>query len=330
MPLILKPLELNVENYWDEMAFFVGQLNRLLEHMKRVGVYDKSLIIVIGDHGHFIGDQDSLYTYPGAEDFEGHQNGPWARTAAMYNAAILIKPPGKEGSLQISRAASSTLGIRSLIKRYLADETSDLLNGFEILGKSKVVAFKDNISSNPYEISNDHVVLEFAGNVSSLAQQFEQDAWKHINISYKMGTKITDLSEYLTGHWLKIKGHAWLKGKPAKLVIRPSGVEKKPYKLQMVLKGLLNKRHLVQRVRVSLNNKELGTFSITKRKKNTVDLDIPMNLLVNDSINEFKFEPLDAISPKEIGAWATIDLLSIYLYSFQLLEAGEQLGESQN
>ncbi|OJW50109.1 MAG: hypothetical protein BGO67_01915 [Alphaproteobacteria bacterium 41-28] len=324
MPLFLKPLEWNVENYWDEMGFFVGQVTRLLDHMKRIGIYDNALIIVTGDHGHFIGEQDDLYKYPGTEDFDGIQKGPWARTAAMYNAAILIKPPLMRDSLQISRVASSTLGLRPLIKRYLTDKTSDLLKDFEILGKNKVVVFKDKIKSNPYEVVDDHVVLEFTGNVSSLPEEFVKNISKYNDISYKIGMKITDIGEYLVGPWIRDNDHAWLKGRPAKLVIRPSGVEKKIYKLQMVLKGLLNNKHRVQRVRLWLNDKELGMLSIKKRKKNMVELEIPMDLLVNDSINEFKFEPLDAISPKEINAWTTTVPLSIFLYSFQILEARKQ------
>ena len=325
MPIFLEPLELTVENYWEEMGFFLGQVNHLLDHMKHIGIYDRSLIIIVGDHGHFIGGQDKLYDYPGAEDFEGTQKGSWARAAAMYNPGILIKPPLKRGSLQISRVASSILGLRSLIKQYLASEDLDLSKDFETLGKSKVIVFKDKISSNPYDVSDDHVVLEFIGNVSSLAQRFAKDTWKGRDLSYKVGTKTTDVTKYLDGYWIKEKenGGAWLQGKPATLILHTSGVEKKIYKLLMVFSGLINERHPEQRVRVWLNGNELGMASITTPGKNTVELDIPMNLLVNDGVNEFKFEPLDAISPLEIGAWSTPSPISVFLYSMQLLESEE-------
>lgn len=324
MPLLLKPLEDNVENYWEEMAFFFGQLKRLVEHMKSIGIYDKSLIIIVADHGHHIGGLDNLYDYPGAEDFEGFQKGAWARTAALYNPAILVKPPMKNDSFQISRVASSNLGIRSLIKGYLTNGNSDLLKDFESLKNNKVVVFKDNIRSDPFTVSDDHVVLDVIGNVSSLAQQFEKDRWRHFDIQYKVGTKVTNTHNYLDGHWIKGQdGGGWLKGRKfAKMVLHTSGIEKKPYKLQMELKGLLSKQHPVQKVRISLNKKEIGQLSVTTPAKSIVALDIPMNLLVNNGINEFKLEPLDAITPKEIGAWDySTAPISVYLYSFQLLES---------
>ncbi len=316
-PFFLKPLELSVENYWNEMGFFVGQVSRLLEHMKEIGIYDRSLIIITGDHGHFIGEKSELYSYAGSEDFEGLQKGPWARIAAMYNAAILIKPPFKTGELQISRAASSTLGLRPLVQRYLIDEKSDLLKEFEIVGKNKVVVFKNKIQSNPYESSDDHVVLEFAGNVSSLAQEFVKETGEGQNLSREIGPKIVNAFGYIDDQWIKEPGGAWLKEKPAKLMLNGVGIENKAYKLKMVCTPLINKQHPQQRVRVWLNGKELEMISISTPGEKTIELDIPKNLLVN-GINEFKFEPLDAISPKEIEAWDFPQPISVYLSSFSV------------
>lgn len=318
MPSFLSPSDSqDIEAYWEEMGFFLAQLTELLNHMKKLGIYDKSLIIITGDHGHFISDQEKLKNYTGIEDLDVATKGPWARAVGMYNAAILIKPPLARSPLAISRVASSTLGLRALVKRYLEKKSPDILKEFEILRKNKVVVFKNKISSNPYQSSDDHMVLEFEGNVSSLAQLFEESVWKSRNILYKMGEKITDVTNYIDAKWLPDRGGAWLQKKPAILTIRVPNVEKKSYKLQVDFAPLVNKQHPLQRVHVSLNNTELGLLSMTDRK--IMELDIPPDLLVKNDVNEFKFEPLDAISPKEIGAWATDFPLSAFLWSFQLV-----------
>ena len=326
MPLFLKPLELTVENYWEEMAFFLGQLTHLFDHMKRLGIYDKSLIIVTGDHGHPIGTQPSLDDHPGSTDFEVFQKGTWTYIAGMYNAAILIKPPLQSGKLKISKAAASTLGLRPLIKQYLTDEASDLLKNFEILGKNKVVVFKNNVTPDPYGYPDNHVVFEFRGNVSALAQQLKKDLWNNCNIVYKLGTKVTDVSEYVDNAWLSPENEGvWLQNRPATLCMRIPNIEKKFYTLHMDVSGLVNKQHPVQKIRVSLNDKVLGIISITTSlKKQSVDLEIPMNLLVGNGVNVFTFQPLNAISPKEIGAWDFDSPLSMFLRSFQLIPLQEK------
>jgi hypothetical protein len=314
--LFFQPLEFTLENYWGEMGFFVGQVAQLTRHLKQLGIYDKSLVIITGDHGHHIGKLQELY----GDDFEGTQGGPWSTKAHMYNAAVLIKPPFKTGPLEISKAASSTLGLRPLVQKYLANETADLLKDFEIKGKNKVVVFKDG-SFDPYQYTADHVVLEFTGNVSALAQEFKnsKDDPSHI-----IGRKITDVAKYLDGEWIKEPAGAWLKDKPAKLLVNTSGVEGKVYRLQLGCAGLINKQYPKQRIKVWLNNKQIGMFLLEKPGINMVELDIPANLLINGA-NEFKFEPLDAISPKEIGAWDNPQPLSVFLYSFQIIASGDKL-----
>jgi hypothetical protein len=316
MPLLLDPLDLNVENYWEETAFFLGQLSRVFEHMKRLGIYDKSLIIITGDHGHFIGGQGKLYEYPGSEDFEGDSRGAWARFVSMYNPGILIKPPLTEGALQISRAASSTLGIRPLVQRYIANQT-ELLKDFELTGQNKVIVFKEGITSDPYQSPDEHILLEFSGNASALAHIFKNSQWVERDLLYKIGNKITNFKNHLNCKWLLETGGAWLQGRSADLSILLPDIEDKAYKLQVSFSPLVNKRHPIQRIRISLNNTVLGLFSF--KEKQILDIVIPKGLFVKDKINKFTFEPLDAISPKEIGAWESSSELSVFLQSFQLL-----------
>lgn len=85
----------NKETQLGEYTYTLSLHGAFLDRLKRLGVYDEALIVIMGDHG--------AYNEPGRN----------------YNPAILIKPPRAEGKLAVSRANILHTDIRPLIEAYM-------------------------------------------------------------------------------------------------------------------------------------------------------------------------------------------------------------------
>jgi hypothetical protein len=317
-----EPLGLKVENYWNEMNFFMGQVRALVDHMKEIGIYDKSLIIITGDHGHLIGENEDLYkNNKGTEDFAGSTKTVWGRAASMYNAAILVKPPYQSKPMAISRETASTMGIRPLINAYIkaTDNPTDVLATFKIGGANKVVLFKDQVKSNPYLESNDHVVCELNGNVATLVTKFLDDRAAE---PYEMGTKMEPVINNLDQHWVREEKGAWLKDRKGTVFMRLNSVNPaKSHQMLLDFHALANEKYPSQRVHITINGFDAGIVKSRCLERATYAVNIPAGVLIKSGLNSIEFEPLDAVLPQDIGAFTFASPLSIYLYSFQIVEA---------
>jgi arylsulfatase A-like enzyme len=49
------------QGYEREVRYLDGQLGRLLDHLRRVGIYDRSVFLVMGDHGEGLGEYNSHF-----------------------------------------------------------------------------------------------------------------------------------------------------------------------------------------------------------------------------------------------------------------------------
>ena len=76
----------------------------LLDQMKKSGIYDNTLIILMGDHGGHI-PPDNYIPESVTENDVTYTIDPWL--VAMSSPLMLIKPPGAHGEFQVSAAQSS-------------------------------------------------------------------------------------------------------------------------------------------------------------------------------------------------------------------------------
>lgn len=312
--------------YLEETAFFLNSIGLLFEHLKRIGVYNDALIIVAGDHGHFSGLSKTLYTsFPGARDFRGYESGPWARAACMYNPALLVKPPKAVGTTVVSHNSASITHVRSIVNAALDRPTFSVQ---DIISRNltndpttDIIVFGKTTQGSPYTSAKSHIKLKLQGNTSELAQLFVQgDSFPFTYPRYVTGTKVnlTKGNHFLEGAWIQEEKGAWM---PAGTVYISLSLENQQPGGDLVLTlgatPLVSDSHPRQRIRVFANQKELGI--ITYHKPEEQSLILPDNILRNTSGKlRLDFEPLNPISPKELGKWDTSIPLSIFVETLSI------------
>lgn len=83
-------------------------VSAVLQRMRELGIYDKSLIVLMGDHGAWLP----------VEDLRNEQAGPNSVTAmgvAMAKPVLAVKPPGASGDIQVSDAPTSVVDVPDTI-----------------------------------------------------------------------------------------------------------------------------------------------------------------------------------------------------------------------
>ena len=320
--------------YLEETLCFLSSLDQFCEHLKRLGVYDNALIIVVGDHGHFSGYSKSLYTsFPGAEDFKGYESGPWARAACMYNPALLIKPPKAEGKTLVSREKVSITHVRLLVdaalKQRLISPRDVIVEHLQHNPAMDVIVFSTRTETSPYTSSKSHVAIQLHGNASELARLFlRADRFTFTYHPYSLGTevKITKGNNLLEGAWISEEKGAWL----TKTAYISLSLKNPPSTCDFVLTlnalPLTSDSHPCQRVRVRANGQELGVM--TFRQQEEQSLTIPGSIVRKHSNKLLlELEPIDAVSPKELGKWNTEMRISIFLQTVAIKKL-DTLGKS--
>jgi hypothetical protein len=167
-------LPMTMTTVGDEYLYTMDNLAAALDRFKDLDVYDKSLIIITGDHGHFLSSNPEWHA---GTDFAASALGANWRYAGMYNPAILIKRPHAKGGLRIRPAPLALADIRGIITRYLdspADMSSTALDMNDAEKRENVVFVARKDSARNFWFSAGHEKLIFRGNVTALPAAFDQ------------------------------------------------------------------------------------------------------------------------------------------------------------
>jgi len=98
-------LPVNRQNYVKYATAAVKLMIIFLKHLEEIGIYDDSLVVIVGDHGAG-GQQQKFVVQPGMPSAPGQSVvTDFARVTAM--PLILFKPPAAHGELKISDAPAS-------------------------------------------------------------------------------------------------------------------------------------------------------------------------------------------------------------------------------
>lgn len=157
-----------VETVSVEYLYAMDLVGRSLDRLKVMGVYDSSLIVVVGDHGHFL----SAMAGNDAPDFASHEKGLVYRWAGMYNPAMLIKRPGAKGPMRFSAAPLALQDVRAIINAYLQKPGGEIKESVldtppDERRRNTVFTSRKNIT-RLYWFTDLHERLDFHGNVTAL------------------------------------------------------------------------------------------------------------------------------------------------------------------
>lgn len=124
-------MEITRENVKKQGMAMLKAMKLFIENLKRIGVYDNSMLIIIGDHG--LGTDINLDLYGrGIEDSDKVE----MRKRATAIPLVLVKPFGAEGKLKLSDAPVSLIDIPITVFKALG------ING-NFVGKS-ILEIKEN------------------------------------------------------------------------------------------------------------------------------------------------------------------------------------------
>lgn len=161
----------------DELYFVVREMGRTFARLRELGAFDRSMIIVAGDHGHLI--CSDLDPGQGAENLPGGNiSGGNYRPACMFNPAILIKPQGARG-LTLTQAPAGIGDIREIIRMHLDGRdrgisASDLVRAARDLNGPIPTVVICRQRSDPHYQSTDFEFIHSEGNVTELPGKFER------------------------------------------------------------------------------------------------------------------------------------------------------------
>ncbi|MHB8094252.1 MAG: sulfatase-like hydrolase/transferase [Candidatus Aminicenantales bacterium] len=289
-----------------------------LDHLRRLGIYDNSTIIIVGDHG--AGYQGQQFVLQPGMPVEGDDSDivtQSSRVAAL--PLILVKPPASPGDLKISDQPVS-----------LADIPATVFSAIDLPARNSGPSMFDIDGSQPRErrflFYSGRDIYSYYGDMSEFTVSgygWQDRAWKRTGKvftkdrvielhpeKYVYGSAIALKSggnalPYLEYGWGKaLKENTWTEGRSSLLVLPVD-----PPSSDLILRVSLHPRPELLRptnpnrdIIVTVNGNRLGAWTIETTAEHTYSMTIP-RALVRDSLKiHFEVPGVNAVSDDDIDA----------------------------
>ncbi|MFK4618060.1 hypothetical protein ACFLEY_05325 [Bradyrhizobium sp. YCK136] len=164
----------SLESVSGEYVYTMQGVAASLERMRALGVYDKSLVIITGDHGHYL---SASATARDDFPFDAAYKGENWQAAGMYNAAVLVKPPNSRGRVSYVESSFSLSDVRSVVSCYLKElQACDRASVMAIANgrRSNTVYLSSSASVRNYWFSDQHEPIQVEGNIAALPMALKQ------------------------------------------------------------------------------------------------------------------------------------------------------------
>lgn len=350
------PLNLNERLEHEELKYnrdgFVAQSKgaakiaiKFLDELKELGIYDSSMIFIVGDHGVPHGGFGlNLQQVSDLYDVSGNSLVPLDVITGGL-PLVLFKPFGAAGELRISDAPVAHADISQTIFQELSIEG-------EYTGESVLnIEQSDERTRVYYSIWRDscwnwtdeylpplekYLVTGFSWLPRSWQPSYQRYTASGVEditpvslaktpMKYKFGTDILfagngDAGRYLLEGWSRPEREwTWTDGNAATLTI-PVESTKNSINLKVVSDPFIRPGKIEkQRVNILVNNQKVGEWVFTEFGTQERNIDIPNNLIDN-SMLYITFELPDAVSPLELGVSEDPRKLGIAFRSISLSE----------
>lgn len=315
-----EPVEQNdYAAYMAEINFFFERIHDLIIHMKELNIYDKSLIIIVADHGH---PAPPMAGSPTDWLREMDNRGFWAYPASSYNPAFLIKCPNASyNQMQISEEYITNLSVRKIIRGYVDGEH----NYDKILEEQDktIVLIEKDTEIHPFYGRPAHVSGKITGGLAEVPSKLIDISLAKLSYDHlplNQSVNIVDLHLPL-GFLAREESGAWLTDKRALLTLDASEADiSQNCSLNLTGFPLVNASHPQQRLIVTVNGVPVNTPFIMDGNTNSINIPISAaDLKKAQGKISLEITSPDAVTPKSIGAWDfDNNAISIFLQSVTL------------
>lgn len=320
-------IQMNRSGYQIQAKAAVEITKKYLESLKTAGVYDQTMIVIVGDHGSF---HFGVNTQA--------KNGAIGKDGTDINSAIvgsgipliLVKPFGENSDLKVSDAPVTLADIPKTVLKASGIENSipgssmfDINENEARLRKFYYYRLIDGDRALQYLPPME----EYQVNGYSWLQQSWNKSFKKFSpgqiidetpLTYQYGTEIVFGSEGNSANYKDFgwwgtpeSNFTWTDGPVASLYI-PLQQSSSDLKLTADLEPYLPESIKEQKVNVYVNEHKLGQWIAQSNGKYTMT--IPKNLTVDSSI-KLEFELPDAVSPSSLNISSDIRNLGIAMKS---------------
>lgn len=325
-----KVLPLTRENFTNQAVCTLNSVGALLDKLKRIGVYDSSLIMIHADHG-----TDLLFRRKDTPELIRVRSGTEdVLIKGAPFALLLIKPPDAKGEMRFSEAEVQLTDLPATVNR---------LMNLGVDFKGTPVFDTDSRSSRARRYfggENDGTAVfirdsyDYLQEVLIKGSVFDQSAWQVGNRynapetlkpgQYAWNTKIVfdrsgEVNKYMEHGWsLPEAGWAWTDGKRASLRI-PVARPESDVKLTVNLVAFLVPEKLTrQRVGIWVNDKHISEWEIRITGLHDERAVIPKQVFDDSGQLILRFELPDSAVPADLGASKDIRSVAIAVHSLQL------------
>lgn len=328
-------LEFNRNGYKIQARAALEITKRFLNSLRNIGIYDNSMIFVVGDHGSGVAGSFGLnLDVSGYSEDNNTSNIIPTNTITSGLPLILVKPLYSKGDLKISDAPVSLSDIPKTIVSELGLNDDDY-PGYSMftvkesdIRERRFLEYKWGNNKKP-DLSElkEYIVSGFSWLKKSWRPTYRiftpegiKDSRPH---TYQYGSEIKfgvggNASSYQLDGWSSFpeEGFTWTNGKSASLVI-PVNQPQSDLILKAVLTPFISGEVDVQKVNVYINGEKLGEWIANAAGEYKIS--IPKKY-ISDSLLKINFELLDACSPSELNISNDNRTLGIALQSIVITQ----------
>ncbi|MFZ3171885.1 MAG: sulfatase-like hydrolase/transferase [Carboxydocellales bacterium] len=347
--LVPEKLEYSRNGYKIQAKAALEITKKFLTSLKKNGIYDNSMIFIVGDHG--------LGTFGINLSASGYtESGKITKLTSNYTIAsgiplILVKPFASTEDMKVSDAPVSLSDIPKTI-------TSELGLTVKYPGRSMFTIKESDIRERRFlayqweheywdkaylPSMQEYIISGFSWLNQSWRPTYRKFTSEGIQSTqpdvYQFGSKIQfgdggNAEQYQGQGWSQHeKGFTWTDGKSASLVI-PVSQSQTALTLKAVLKPFVNNKVDRQRIIININGEKLGEWDI--RSSGEYQIEIPKKI-INGSFLGISFELPDATSPSELKISKDLRTLGIAVQSITIYQKANykygakiQFGEGGN
>jgi len=143
-----------------------------LNQLKKMGLYDSSLIFIISDHG-AKAPEASMGIQSDENDWDLSFTGISRYPAGTYNPLLMVKKPFKSEPMHISKSPAMLTDIREIITKYVSDDDIETGKLFNLDGiEKRDIEIIITVDPKVGKALDTNIPIRFTGSIHDIDKQF--------------------------------------------------------------------------------------------------------------------------------------------------------------